>query len=197
MLLHTLKRLKWVGGRGVSVPIIGTGRYNEHYTPINAGKETIEEVISKEALQGLVDEYVFDDYHFEFRADIYQELTKLPLRYDLHPYDKVSDAVSKSAVGYTPPLGIVDPHDTIPFHVTRLSDGTFAQHLYSQHKKDANRLHHLRIDRLEGDLFRFEEELIKIFPYHRTYVRPYCVILWNASQDAKMVLQHWYLGLGF
>jgi hypothetical protein len=197
MLRRSCTALKWIGGKGVVTPVIGTGKYNENFERVNTVESVVEEVITKEALSGLAKEYVFDKFHFEPRADIYNELLKLPLRFKLHPFEKIEEAASKSAVGYFPPLGPAEPLDTIPFHAHRGMHGTLPSTLVPLMNKFARLPFYLRIDRVDGDLFRFEEELIKIFPYHRTHVRPYCVILWDVNYDGVMVLHHWLYGLGF
>ena len=214
---------KWVGGKGVAVPPIGTGKFNELYDPLHTTRSkeaepipirgvyrwanrihpqyttrgVVEEAISKEAMQALVEDWKYDQFHFELRADIYDELRKLPLRYQLHDFETLERRTNESAVGYCPPLGPVDPDDTIPFHVHRRRSGELNCALIPWNEREAKRLHYLRLDDIEGDLWRFEEEIIKIFPYHRTYVRDYCVIVWDVHQDATMVINHWLRGLGF
>lgn len=186
------------------------------------------------------------------RADIYDELLKLPLRFALHDFNVLqahlhampaaaeataetgeaplppgvyrssgnsnnnnteSAAASPSssslmsshyavagrdsAVGYAPPLGHVDPLDVLPFFVHRTSNGALPGKVHSM---DARRLmpaFYLRIQNIEGDLFRFEEELMKIFPTKKIFVRSHSVYVYNVGLDGQAVLHHWLLGLGF
>lgn len=203
------------------------------------------------------------------RADIYDELLKLPLRYTLHDFDHLqrhlrhvdgnndndvaagqteqpgiyrfkkaaqpprsntteqgkpksgndaddgdddgSDSISApantfevygvsgraSAVGYAPPLGPADPLDTIPFFVHRTSNGDLPGKVYSMDAKRLMPAFFMTILNVEGDLFRFEEELMKIFPTKKIFVRPGCVYVYNVNLDGKAILHHWLLGLGF
>ncbi|KAG5510808.1 hypothetical protein JKF63_07880 [Porcisia hertigi] len=179
----------------------------------------------------------------QLRADIYDELLKLPLRYALHDFRalqahihavpstatqangaaspgerlppgvyRASKSLSSdspdapayyavagrdSAVGYAPPLGPADPVDVIPFFVHRTSNGHLPGKLYSMNAKTLMPAFYMRIQNIEGDLFRFEEELLKIFPTKKTFVRSHSVYVYNVNLDGRAVLHHWLLGLGF
>jgi hypothetical protein len=197
------------------------------------------------------------------RADIYDELLKLPLRYALHDFHTlqahlhaepavlteeeaaavaasaeepplppgvyrshrshqhnehggtagaasslVADGASlssshyavagrDSAVGYAPPLGHVDPLDVLPFFVHRTSNGQLPGKVYSMNAKNLMPAFYMRIQNIEGDVFRFEEELMKIFPTKKIFVRSHSVYVYNVNLDGRAVLHHWLLGLGF
>lgn len=190
------------------------------------------------------------------RADIYDELLKLPLRYALHDFHTLqahlhavpamTDAVAAttgaeggapplppgvfrssgkapaattggddaapqqplmsshyavagrdSAVGYAAPLGHVDPLDVLPFFVHRSSNGQLPGKVYSMNAKNLMPAFYMRIQNVEGDMFRFEEELMKIFPTKKIFVRSHSVYVYNVNLDGRAVLHHWLLGLGF
>lgn len=189
------------------------------------------------------------------RADIYDELLKLPLRFSLHdfgvlqrhvtrwgaesderqsadpplpsgvfkmPYSSTTAAAAgandgamaetadggqlaeyyaiagrDSAVGYAAPLGPADPLDVLPFFVHRGSNGQLPGKVHSLHAKNLMPAFCLTIQNVEGNLFRFEEELIKLFPTKKIFVRSHTIYVYNVAQDGKMVLHHWLLGLGF
>lgn len=102
-----------------------------------------------------------------------------------------------SAVGYAPPLGHVDPLDVLPFFVHRTSNGQLPGKVYSMNAKNLMPAFYLRIQNVEGDVFRFEEELMKIFPTKKIFVRSHSVYVYNVNLDGRAVLHHWLLGLGF
>lgn len=179
------------------------------------------------------------------RADLYDELLKLPLRFALHDFDtlerhlmeggrgrssglleegEVMPGVFKfpslssspssssstesdvyyaiaskqaSSVGYASPLGPADPIDVLPFFVHRTSTGLLPGRVHSMNAKNLMPYFYLRIGNIDGDIFRFEEELIKIFPTKKTFVRRHVVYVYNVNLDGKQLLHHWLLGLGF
>lgn len=147
------------------------------------------------------------------RSDIYDELLKLPLRYKLHDFSKlcapppfassrddpqrVGVVGNDSAVGYMPPLGPAEPLDTIPFFVHRNSNGFLPGKIYSMNARNLMPEFVMHIQQVEGDVFRFEEELLKIFPTKKIFVRSHCVYVYNVGMDGRMILHHWLLGLGF
>ncbi|CCW60230.1 unnamed protein product [Phytomonas sp. EM1] len=161
----------------------------------------------------------------QLRADIYDELLKLPLRFALHDLDRLQrhlrhvdeagndDGVyavevdgarefyavagRTSTVGYAPPLGPADPFDCLPFFVHRSSNGGLPGTIHSMHPRNLMPAFYMRIQGVEGDRFRFEEELMKIFPTKKIFVRSHSVYVYNVAQDGRMVLHHWLLGLGF
>ncbi|CAM37149.1 conserved hypothetical protein [Leishmania braziliensis MHOM/BR/75/M2904] len=102
-----------------------------------------------------------------------------------------------SAVGYAPPLGPADPVDVIPFFVHRTSNGHLPGKVYSMNAKTLMPAFYMRILNVEGDIFRFEEELMKIFPTKKIFVRSHSVYVYNVNLDGRAVLHHWLLGLGF
>ncbi|KNH06484.1 hypothetical protein XU18_2688 [Perkinsela sp. CCAP 1560/4] len=130
------------------------------------------------------------------RQDIYDELLKLPLRYDLHPFAKLQEQYKRSDCGYTVPLGPVCPDDPCPFHVHRFPNGRLPlkDRPLAQHNLVLRRVVLFNID---GDAFRLEEELIKIFPTKRTHVKPTNIHVWNLGLDGLTIIQYWLLGLGF
>lgn len=186
-----------MGGVGVNVPVIG-GKYTADQTfTANVASGVTAEALDKEAIAALQQHYEAGQYIFEPRVDIYNELLKLPLRFQLHPFDKLKAACDKSAVGYTPPLGVVDVEDTIPFHVHRIPDGRFGTQIISVNAHISMPSFYLRLTYIEGDLFRFEEELMKIFPTKKIFVKIHSLIVGNANIDAEVIVKHWLLGLGF
>ncbi|EPY32770.1 hypothetical protein STCU_02667 [Strigomonas culicis] len=102
-----------------------------------------------------------------------------------------------SAVGYAPPLGPADAHDVIPFFIHRTSSGKLPGKIYSMHAKNLMPNFVLKIYNVEGNLFRMEEELMKIFPTKKMFVRAHGIFIYNVGVDARQVLHHWMLGLGF
>lgn len=102
-----------------------------------------------------------------------------------------------SAVGYAPPLGPADPLDTIPFFVHRTSTGLLPGRVHSMDAKRLMPAFYLRIGNIDGDIFRFEEELLKIFPTKKIFVRRHAVYVYNVNLDGREILFHWLLGLGF
>jgi hypothetical protein len=133
----------------------------------------------------------------ELRADLYDELLKLPLRYALHPFDRVQAHMAQSAVGYAPPLGPADPDDTLPFFVHRAPNGDFDVKIRSLDAKKGLPSYMMYLTRIDGDLFRFEDELVKLFPRKKIFVDSANVKVYNAAEDARAVAMHWYLGMGF
>jgi hypothetical protein len=184
-------------GGTAAVPALGKDLRHEGGRVVNVEKDIISGALPDEARKLRPISHPFSKWNRQLRADIYDELLKLPLRYQLHPFDKIVAHQSQSAVGYAPPMGPVDPDDVIPFFVHRNANGRFQGYIRSMHPKIAMPAFFMRINGVEGDLFRFEEELIKIFPTKKTFVRPYCVYVNAAGKDAKMILDHWYMGLGF
>lgn len=102
-----------------------------------------------------------------------------------------------SGVGYAPPLGPVDPFDTIAFFVHRTSHGNFAMKVRSMNLKNLMPSFYLQIGGIDGDIFRFEEELMKLFPTKKIFTRRERVFVYNVNFDGLMVVRHWLLGLGF
>ncbi len=188
--------LLWAGGTA-ALPSLGKDLRHEGGRVVNVEMDIIAGALPAEARQLRPNHHGFGKWNRQLRADIYDELLKLPLRYQLHPFDRIVEHQSQSAVGYAPPLGPADPHDVIPFFVHRNTNGRFQAKMGSMNAKTAMPAYYVRINGVEGDLFRFEEELIKIFPTKKTFVRPYCVYINAAGRDAKMILDHWYMGLGF
>ncbi len=188
-----------MGGSQLS-PTLGRPARAADETPgsrINIEAAVVEGALSKDALSGIQSHWKFGKFNRELRGDIYDELLKLPLRYSLHPFEKLVAASQHSAVGYATPLGPADPVDTIPFFVHRTSAGRFPGRVRSLNPKILFPISYIHFDNVEGDVFRFEEELIKIFPTKKTYVLPYGVRVYNARADALMIMHHWLAGLGF
>lgn len=114
-----------------------------------------------------------------------------------HAHEFYAVSGRHSAVGYAPPLGPADPLDTIPFFIHRTSNGLLPGKIHSMHPRNLMPAFFMRIQGVEGDLFRMEEELMKIFPTKKIFVRSHSLYIYNVGLDGKMVLHHWMLGLGF
>jgi hypothetical protein len=196
MFHRTPRLVLWAGGTA-ALPSLGVDLRHEGGRAVNVEKSIIAGTLPPEARKLRAAFHPFTKWNRQLRADIYDELLKLPLRYSLHSFDKIQAHQSQSAVGYAPPLGPADPDDVIPFFVHRNTSGRFQGYVKSMHVKTAMPAFYMRINGVEGDMFRFEEELIKIFPTKKTFVRPHCVYVNAAGRDAKMILDHWYMGLGF
>ena len=190
---------RWIGGVGVNQAILGTNTMLDSKKIIGVNQAAVENdwSVDPSALTGNYKMWRWENTYRELRADLYDELLKLPLRYELHPYEKVHAAMSKSAVGYHPPLGPVDRQDTIPFFVHRDSMGRFMTEVESIDRKAQMPTFMIYCSRIDGDLFRFEDELIKLFPNKKIFVENQKVKIFNAAEDAKAILEHWYIGLGF
>lgn len=188
--------LRWVGGTG-AVPHLGGFIHDQRTKSINAKEEVARNALPAEIRSGIAMPHPGGKFNRQLRADIYDELLKLPLRYQLHRFDDLVAAQGISAVGYAPPLGPVDPDDIIPFHVHRNRNGRFPIRTYSLDAKKSLPSYFLRLDLIDGDLHRFEEELIKVFPTKKTFVRQQNVHVYNLASDGVVILTHWYLGLGF
>ena len=130
------------------------------------------------------------------RQDIYEEVLKIPLRYELHPFAKLQAQYEASDCGYTTPLGPVARDDPLPFHIHRYPNGRLP--VKDRPLTDCvTSLRRVVIHNIDGDMFRLEEELIKIFPTKRTHVKPMNIHVWNLGLDGLTIIQHWFLGLGF
>jgi hypothetical protein len=196
---HTGSTSRYVGGVGVNHPILGTGLMADKSRIIGVEKAAVANdwSVDPSALSGNFKPWRWEPTYRELRADLYDELLKLPLRYKMHSFDVVNEAMSKSAVGYHPPLGAVDKSDTLPFFVHRDSNGRFATSLMSINNKTQMPVFVLYLQRIDGDLFRFEDELIKILPNKKTFVENKGLKVFNAAEDARCILEHWFIGLGF
>jgi hypothetical protein len=131
------------------------------------------------------------------RSDVYDELLKLPLRYKLHPFEKLVETRESAVSGYGLPLGPVDLDDTIPFHVHRHHSGHFYINAHSINARNLNPTKVLHINLVEGDLHRLDDELIKIFPLKKIFIKDHKLMMYNSAEDVKEILDHWFLGLGF
>jgi hypothetical protein len=198
MLRRTLVRTLWMGGVGQQLHTTGL------VGPAEAQLINIQENIAvhgtmdRDALTGpLVLKPQCTRWSVNLRGDIYDELLKLPLRYALHPFDKLHEHTQRSNVGYAPPLGPADPVDTLPFFIHRNTKGKFEIKVTSIAPSHNDPTLYLSIYLIEGDLFRFEEELIKLFPLKKTFVRQHKVVVFNAGRDAVGIIKHWLYGLGF
>lgn len=179
--------------------ILGTNMMTDRSKIIGVEKAVVANnwAVDPSTLSGNFKPWRWEPTYRELRADLYDELLKLPLRYKMHPFDKVNEAMSKSAVGYHPPLGPADPSDTLPFFVHRDGFGRFATSLSSIDHKAQTPVFVLYLQRIDGDLFRFEDELIKILPDKKTFVENKGLKVFNAAEDARCILEHWFIGLGF
>lgn len=165
---------------------------------IKMEKAVVDNTFDRDALTlAPVEHWKWERHNRTIRADLYDELNKLPLRFAMHPFSVVQQAMEKSAVGYAAPLGPADPIDTIPFHIHRGPDGTFIHEFHSMRTRIQHPRMVLNIRGVEGDSFRFEDELIKILPTFKIFVKPGCIDVYGATNDVVEILEHWYIGLGF
>lgn len=193
---RTFRSLVWAGGTAATRSL-GGDLYPQTSQYINLKKDIVSGHLPPEARLVAPTPHAFGRWNRTLRADIYDELLKLPLRYQLHPFEKVSQHAAASSVGYAAPLGPVDPVDTIPFFVHRDSLGRLPGKLSSLDAKKLLPSFVLTIALVEGDLWRFEDELIKMFPTKKTFVRSHAVYVFGADNDARMILHHWMVGMGF
>ncbi|EKF98527.1 hypothetical protein TCSYLVIO_010573 [Trypanosoma cruzi] len=223
MLQRSFLRCIWLGGTA-SIPALGhdarpsTGKYINVIPPTNIAKSIAAGSLPPEASVAAVQPVPgkhYSKWNRVLRSEIYDELLKLPLRYKLHDFSKLCPPSSSSStlqgpqlqnvgvvgkgsvVNYNPPLGPADPLDTIPFFVHRNSNGFLPGRVYSMDARNLMPAFFLRIQQVEGDLFRFEEELLKIFPTKKIFVRSHSIYVYNVGMDGRMILHHWLLGLGF
>lgn len=199
MLRRSGLRFRWIGGKAATAPILGTNMAPDHTKIIGVEKAVVSHdwSVDPSALAGSYQPWRWERHYRELRADLYDELLKLPFRYKMHPFDRLQDHMAQSAVGYAPPLGAADPYDTLPFFVHREKDGNFYSTVRSLEAKAGVTTYVLTLSRIDGDLFRFEDELMKIFPSKKTFVQANHVRVFNAAEDARAIVEHWLLGLGF
>jgi len=190
LLRKTLRPLLWMGGNP-----LGVGPHDSqaiHIQPYVTSGVTSEDIV-----RTIPSVYKLNaKFRVVTRAEVYNELLKLPLRFPLHPFERIQEQMAKSDVGYTVPLGPVDTMDPCPFFVHRRRDGRFNMKTKFQSKHEV-RMHLTELRNIEGDIFRMEEELIKMFPTKRSYVREDKIILWGTGFDGADLVRHWLLGLGF
>jgi hypothetical protein len=186
----------WAGGTAVSNHL-GKDLFPQSTKLINIKKDIVGGALPPEARLISPVHHTFGKWNRSLRPDIYDELLKLPLRYQLHSLETIMKQSAGSNVGYAPPLGPADSHDTIPFFVHRDSSGKLPGKVYSTHAKNQTPHFFMEIRMVEGDLWRFEGEIIKMFPTKKTFVRSHAVYVFGADNDARMILHHWLLGLGF
>ena len=199
MLRLSCRRLAWIGGTAVKQPVPGTNMQPDYQRIINTERALVSEdwSVEPEAMSGNYQPWRWERTVRELRADLYDELLKLPLRYKMHPYAKLEAAMSKSAVGYAAPLGPADPLDTLPFFVHRDGNGRFYSSIKSLAPKLGLPSYVMTLSRIDGDLFRLEDELIKIFPDKKIFVTASHIKVFAAAEDARAITEHWMLGLGF
>jgi hypothetical protein len=199
MLRRSCARRRWIGGKGTVAPILGTNMQPDYQKIMGVEKAVVSNdwSVDPAAMAGNYRPWRWERSYRELNPGLYDELLKLPLRYRLHPFDKLQAHMSQSAVGYAPPLGPADPFDTMPFFVHRIGCGNFQTHVRSLESKEGLPVYLLTLSRIDGDLFRFEDELIKIFPGKKTFVQANWVRVFNAAEDARAIVEHWMLGLGF
>jgi hypothetical protein len=216
----------WMGGTAVSAANLGpgpnshvqlprttfdaqthgaSGRHHNAHVGAEAArwmgveKHVVAGTVSADALKGHVEHWQWDPRGLqELRPDVYDELLKLPLRYQMHPFDRLAaHQAAHSTVGYAPPLGPADAFDTIPFYAHRLRSGNFNMKVRSLDVKNALPVFKITLNNIDGDVFRMEDELIKIFPTKKTFVNAKMIRVFNAAEDARVIMHHWLLGLGF
>ena len=192
----------WVGGlQPKAVPgsydprLEGQGRDARY---INLEPQIVDGSLDKEVLSGGIQHWQWKPTLREFRSDLYDEITKLPLRFQLHPSSKLAMIMSQSAVGYAPPLGPADADDVIPFHIHRDPRGGLPGVLTSYNIREGCPTMLLTVGNIDGDIFRFEDELIKIYPTKKIFVHGLDSIrIYDMNEDGKEILHHWLLSLGF
>ena len=193
---RTARVCNWLGGVA-AVKSLGKDLREPTGQFVNVQRDVAQGSLPIEARTLAPTMHKFGKWNRELRADIYDELLKLPLRFSLHSFDRLVDHSANSAVGYAPPLGPADPIDTIPFFVHRNAVGHLPGRVHSMHAKINMPNFFMTIRMVEGDLFRFEEELLKIFPTKKIFVKDHTVYVFNVNNDGKVILHHWLLGLGF
>lgn len=194
-MLRTALRYSWIGGVGAQPGILAADVRDRSTRFVGVDKEVTRGNLPAEARRIHGDDVALAG-RFVLCPRIYDDLLKLPLRYKLHPYEVLSknlDAVS----GYGLPLGPADVDDIIPFHAHRNRVGRLAGLTHSINERNLTPTFITRFRLVDGDLFRFEDELIKIFPTKKTFVRNYEIVVHNCGKDGLRVAQHWLLGLGF
>lgn len=194
-MYRTATRLTWIGGIGAQATISPVNIRDKSSQYVGVAKEVTRGNVPAEARR-IHGKDLSLTGRFVLCPRIYDDLLKLPLRYKLHPYETLAknlDAVS----GYGLPLGPADAHDIIPFHCHRNRNGRFALTKHSINERNLTPSFVSRFRLIDGDLFRFEDELIKIFPTKKTFVRNHEVVVYNCGSDGLRVAHHWILGLGF
>jgi hypothetical protein len=186
----------WAGGTAAARSL-GGDLYPTSSQLINVKKEIVSGQLPPEARLIAPTPHPFGKWNRALRADIYDELLKLPLRYQLHSFEALINHSASSSVGYAPPLGPVDRDDVIPFFVHRDANGKLPGKMLSLDEKKQLPSFVLQIPLIDGDLWRFEDELIKIFPTKKTFLRSHAAFIFGADRDVKMILHHWMLGMGF
>ncbi|ORC86464.1 uncharacterized protein TM35_000281800 [Trypanosoma theileri] len=221
MLRRTFLRRVWLGGTATATALghdvrPAVGKYINVVPPTDIAAGAVPPEANAAAVLP-VPHTRYGKWNRALRSDIYDELLKLPLRFKLHDFSKLCPTEKEekeeqqeqqqgsqfgvigrgTVVGYYPPLGPADPLDTIPFFVHRNSNGMLPGKVYSMNPRNLMPAFYLRIQGVEGDLFRFEEELMKIFPTKKIFVRSHSIYVYNVGLDGRMILHHWLLGLGF
>lgn len=186
--------LSWVGGVGAQ-PSLSQSIRDRKSLFVGVDKEVVRGNIAAEARR-IYGNDVDETDRFVLCPKIYDDLLKLPLRFKLHPYEVVAKNIDQ-IVGYGLPLGPCDTDDTIPFHVHRNTIGRLPGLVHSVNERQLTPAFITRFRLIDGDLFRFEDELIKIFPTKKTFVKNHEVVVYNTANDGARVAQHWMLGLGF
>lgn len=214
MMRRTIERLLWQGGLPA---ILGKDVRQIPGMRINIEEEVVQGSMPQEAIRMSQERDInalMTARHWRLSPVIYSELQKLPLRYALHPFEALKSAQRlspsiacatgvetedsrPSASNYGLPLGPADDFDTIPFHIHRDFKGMLPGRIRSVYPKTATPSTYLRIHLIDGDVFRFEDELIKIFPTKKTFVRHHVVFVFSLGNDGLTILHHWMLGLGF
>ena len=195
----TASCLRWMGGTAVQPALTKTRLRDNKDKYVNVSHEVAGGRMPVEArrLESVALPSTSPRYGSVLRSDIYDELLKLPLRYKLHPFEQLVEARVLAASGYGLPLGPADLDDTIPFHVHRHSSGFFYMSAQSINARELNPAKTLHIQLVEGDLHRLDDELIKIFPTKKIFIKEHKLMMYNSSDDVKQIIEHWFLGLGF
>ncbi|KAH9584177.1 hypothetical protein LSM04_001686 [Trypanosoma melophagium] len=223
MLRRTFLQRLWLGGSATATALghdvrPAAGKYINVVSPTDIAAGSVPPEANAATVLP-VPHKRYGKWNRVLRSDIYDELLKLPLRFKLHDFSKLCPVEAEgrkeevhqhtqqqnqfavigrgTVVGYHPPLGPADPLDTIPFFVHRNSNGILPGKVYSMNRRNLMPAFYMRIQGVEGDLFRFEEELMKIFPTKKIFVRSHSIYVYNVGLDGRMILHHWLLGLGF
>lgn len=192
--------LRWMGGMAVQPALTNSRLRNAKDRHINLTKEVAAGKMSPESRRLAEVPHPVNNVARRgtfLRSDIYDELLKLPLRYQLHPFERLVESRAASGAGYGLPLGAADEDDTIPFHVHRHASGQFYIQCHSINARNLDPTKILNIQLVEGDLHRFDDELIKIFPTKKIFIKEHKIMMYNSAEDVKEILEHWFMGLGF
>lgn len=192
-MFRTFVRFSWVGGVGAQPGLSSLRSQDSKYVGID--KEVVRGNVPAEARR-IYGADISSKGRFVLCPRIYDDLLKLPLRFKMHPYEDVVKNLDEIS-GYGLPLGPADRDDILPFHIHRNANGKLPGLVHSINERALAPAFITKFRLIDGDLFRFEDELIKIFPTKKTFVRNHEIVVYNSGKDSVRVAHHWMLGLGF